>query len=556
MLTLLKADDKNILGNSNFAKNAIFYKDMLCFCEAYRLILENKDNLPEFCFNKGELCLEGICLLMKMYATEFKFETIKLTLDYLKILYFSMAAFAGENDEVDVQTIIAEFDNYREISNKFCDDQKQELEEKQAQVKAKEKDVKQNINKGISMKKNSKVMAISSIVLLVLSVLAIFAPVLIYIKSSANVPAFTFSVIGVILGFVLTIALKIISVKLANHSSDIEFHVNNLKKTLTEEQTELTQIESKYYKIYCEKYEYQMCFSEMISHFGKVLTIDEILAKAKVYKFLSYNVVYDINRLFKSQQRDIDDIILRIENINGSSDYKKEFSDIYFAINQQDWLYYNTEIRLHYLKKFADVCEKEHEWKLEYKDAKINPFDVDVKSLTREKIAFSSSEDVKLVITNLSEFLLTKYFKDFDDLNFRNGYSVDDLKRIKSNYLKHFYNTSIFESDKSMLFDKKENKKLTHGEKLFEIGQRIPTLIGLKLRLIENGTGLGNSDAKTIKTIASAIFNDAIHEKMENLSLSEDDIEYPKFTSDSIEETLDEIIYNVNGEKKVGHKLN
>lgn len=555
MLTLLKADDKNILGNSNFAKNAIFYKDMLCFCEAYRLVLENRDNLPEFCFNKGELCLEGICLLMKMYATEFKFETIKLTLDYLKILYFSMAAFAGEDGEVDVQTIIAEFDNYKEISNKFCEEQKHELEEKQAKVKAKEREVKQNINKGISMKKNSKVLNVLSIVMLVLSVLAIFAPVFTYIKFTANSSAFAFSIVGVVLGFVLTIAFKIISVKLKNHSSDVEFHVTNLKKSLTEEQTELSQFETKYYKIYCEKYEYQMCFSEIISHFGKVLAIDEILARARAYKFLSYNVVYDINRLFKSQQREIDDIILQIENINLSSDYKKEFASIYSAISQQDWLYYNTEIRLHYLKKFADICEREHEWKLEYNNTKINPFDVDVKSLTREKVAYTQSEDMKLVVTNLSELLLTKYFKDFEELNFRNGYSVDDLKRIKSNYLKHFYNTTIFEGERSMLFDKKENKKLAHGEKLFEIGQKIPTLIGLKLRLIENGTGLGNSDAKTIKTIASAIFNDAVHEKMESLILSEDDIEYPKFTSDSIEETLDEIIYNVNGEKKVGYKL-
>lgn len=556
MITLLKSDDKKVLGNSGFTKNAIFYKDMLSFCEAYKQITKNKDNLPNFCFvNSGELCLEGICLLMKMYATEFKFETLKLTLDYLKILYFSMATFADENNEVDVQKIIAEFDAYRDASNKYCDEQKRNLEESQRDVLEKEKSINRGTVKCISMKKWSKTLNIVSIVLLALSLIGTILPILIIAKNTVQSTKFVVSIIGLVLGLGLAITSKIISVKLSNHFADLEFHITSLKKALTEKQQELSVLESKYYKVYCEKYEYQMCFAEIFSQFGKVLSIEEIIEKSKQYKLLSYNVVYDINRLFRSQQGEINDLISEIEAINLSGDYKKSFEKIYASIISQDWLFYNTEIRFHYLKKFADICEKEHDWKLEFNGTKINPFNVDVKKLTREKVAYSQSDDMKLILTTLSEFLMTKYIKDFDDLNFKNGFSVDDLKRVKSNYLKHFYNTSIFEKETSMLYDKKETKKLPMGNKLFEIGQRIPTLIGLKLRLIEEGTGLGNSDAKTIKTIASSIFNDMLHERMENLSLSEDDIEYPKFTSDSIEETEDEIIYNVGGKKKVGYKI-
>ena len=130
MFKLLNSEDKNVLGSSNFAKNACFYKDMLSFCDGFSAILENIENLPKFCFDyNGKLSLEGICLLMKMYATEFKFETIKLSLDYLKILYYTAATFAEEN-VVDESKIIEEFDNYRNASVEYCEKQKDEVNEK------------------------------------------------------------------------------------------------------------------------------------------------------------------------------------------------------------------------------------------------------------------------------------------------------------------------------------------------------------------------------------------------------------------------------------------
>ena len=35
MFNLIKEEDYDVLANSNFAKNAIFYKDMLAFYDAY-----------------------------------------------------------------------------------------------------------------------------------------------------------------------------------------------------------------------------------------------------------------------------------------------------------------------------------------------------------------------------------------------------------------------------------------------------------------------------------------------------------------------------------------
>ena len=535
MFTLLKLEDKNVLKNSNFAKNAVFYKDMLCFYNAYVKILENKDNLPNFCFLKeGEICLEGVCLLMKMYSTEFKFETLKLTLDYLKILYFAIASYA-EEDDVDSEVIIAEFDEYRMASEKFCDEQKENVMTQQRQLKNAEKQVQAKLNKVISLENWSKFLKISTWVLLALSIFGISVPILMISGVIKNSSLLWLSVAGIGCGFVFALVFFLASRKLRDHAGDLSYHCTNAKKELNRKTEEFDQVQAKFYRVYCEKYEYSMCFSELFSKFVNVLTIDEILEKAGEYRLLSYNILYDINRLFKSQQKEIDLIVSELESVSQSSNYKEELAGIYSRIVLQDWMYYNPEIRYHFLKKFTDIAERDHCWKLDINGDKVNPFDVDVKALSREKIAFAESEDMKLIGSTLSEFIKTNYFKNLDDLNFKTGYSTELFKKVKSNYLMHFYNTDVLESIGGVFYESKLNKKLPVQKVPLSKASRIPTLVGMKLKLIEKSTGLGNSDAKVIKTIASSIFEDFIDENYENLHLKEEDIDYPKFNASSFE---------------------
>ena len=542
MFKLLKSEDKNFLGNSNFAKNAIFYKDMLCFFDAYEKIMERKDELPNFCFlENGYVCLEGICLLIKMYATEFKFETIKLTLDYLKILYYSIASFSDDDDTVDHELIVNEFDEYRKASIAFCDDSKKEFESKQNSFNGELKRIKNQEEKCKSLKKGSKMCLIFSVVFFVLSVLGIALPVIVISYKSANSPFFALSIAGVVIGFLIAVWLILLRKKMLSNLSDLEYHVGGLKKNSKSGQDELRQAELKYTKIFCEKYEYEMCFSELFSKYAKILSIDEILKKAKEYKLLSYNIIYDINRLFKSQQKEIDSICFDIENI-------------YDRILKQDWLYYNAEVRLHFLKKFADISEKDFEWKLDFNGQKINPFDVDVRGLSREKIAYASSKDTKLISATLSDFIKTNYFKNLEELNFRNGYSTDELKRIKMNYLTHFYSAEVFDGKPEMFYDKKSPKKLSSQNELQEMGEKIPTLVNVKLKLIENSTGLGNSDARVIKSMSQSFFSEN-QDITENGAISEKDIEYPKFTSEKAEEIEDCIVYSTGKDKKIGYKI-
>ena len=556
MFKLIKTNDKNVLNNSNFAKNAVLYKDMLSFAEAYSKITQNKDKLPNFCFlPEGELCLEGVCLLMKMYATEFKFETMKLTLDYLKILYYTCASFADEDGFVDSEKIISEFDEYRNASLNYSDEKKKELDAKKQLVEQKNKEVDLKQTKVQSLAKWSKINLVLAVVFLAFSIVSITLPIIVVNNYSVSSVEFALSVAGVVVGFLITLALKFSSKKMLNLSQDLSFHVQSLKKNLDSEKTELDDMQAKYYRIYSEKYEYEMCFSHILSKFGNVLEIDEILSKAKEYKLLSYNIVYDINRLFKSQQREIDGLVLDIENVVMSDDSKEDFANLYSEIKNQDWLFYNSEIRFHFIKKFADFSEKTHVWKLEMNGQKIDPFDVNIKDLSREIVAFSASRNEKLISIPLSDFMKTKYFKNLGDLNFSNGYSVDALKRVKSNYLSHFYNPDIVSDEKDLFFDEKKKTTKLSQNSVLENSECIPTLVNLKLKLIESSTGLGNSDAKIIKSISQSIFSDEKNETSDNMTISENDIEYPKFNAESIKETDETIVYKVGKTEKTGYKI-
>lgn len=542
MLKLLKTEDIEVLGKSNFAKNAVFYKDLMAFCEAYRQILLFEDDLPGFCYNEtGDLCLEGLCLFMKMYATELKFETLKLTLDYLKILYFAMASYSNEEGLVDTGRIYDEFHEYRRAGEKFCEEQKESLETKQIHAKEFGIKLKDDTKKIGTLKKRAKICNVFSIILFILSTLNIFLPIIVYINLSLSSPLFAISVACVVVGFGLAIGLKVCSKKSLNYLSDLSFHVQTMKKKFNEESLELAQYQSKYYKIFCEKGEYAFCFSELMSKFNGALDFAEIVKKAKSYKLLSYNIAYDIGRLFKSQQKEIDQIIDDIENISPSSDFKKELSEIYSGITQQDWMYFNAEVRYRFLNKFIEFAEKNYDWKIDFENGRVNPFGVNVKDMVREEIAFVTSKDKKPIIMKLADFTKTKYFKDLDELSFKDGYSVDSLKRVKANYLSKFYNPVYVEE-----FMKSDE---------IECFEKIPTLVNLKLKLIEANNGLGNSDAKVIKDISQVIFVEEKQFEQEDFILKESDIEYPKFTAQSVEEVDDAVVFDFGGTKKIGYKV-
>lgn len=549
MFNLIKEEDYDVLADSNFAKNAIFYKDMIAFCNAFEVLTEKKEELPNFCFlHTKELCLEGLCLLMKMYATEFKFETIKLSLEYMKILYYAVASYSEDRKTVDKEKLINEFSQYREASYSYCKKHKDEVELKEKELAKKEEVHENMLKKSRSKSVTGKLFNALYVIMFVMSFMALIVPATcaMYGKFSKTT-LWIMSISIITVGLLITSLFRVLSKKISNRANDISYEAQVYKKGLDVEFAELKELRDQYNKIMCEKYEYKMFFSEIFAHFGYTLTGDDIVRKSKSYKLLTYNVVHDVKNLFKTQQEEIEEFINEIESISPSSDYQQRFADVYAKALAQDWMYYNAQVRLHFIKKFADVCEKKLFWKLVYNEEEIDPFGIDVRALSRENIVYLKSKDRKFVTSKLIDFMKTSYAKGLKDLEFTGTYNVEVLKNLKSNYLRNFYNYDVV------------NAKLNGieiSDEWLEETERIPTYISMKLRLIENAVGLGNSDARVIRQMAESMFGSEVDEVVERSeTFSSVNIEYPDTDCDSYEDLGDRIVYHVKGKTIVGYKV-
>ena len=308
MFKLLKAEDKLFLDNANFVKNAVFYKDMLYFYDAYDGILKRKEMLPNFCYvKKNELCLEGICLLIKMYATEFKLETIKLSLEYLKILYYAVASYSKDRKTVNKDDIIAEFEEYRKASIDFCNEHKEEVAEQEKIHKEKLEQHKEKIKKSDNKKTTSKVFNALYIIMFVFAFVGLAFPALCAIYKTFSTGVLWGMSIGIlVVGISISYTLRFISKKFARTADDIAYEAQVFKKGIEEDEQKIKSLKDQYNKILCEKYEYKWYFTAIFSHYGTTLPVDEILRRAKMYKLLTYNVVHDVKNLFRSQQEEIE----------------------------------------------------------------------------------------------------------------------------------------------------------------------------------------------------------------------------------------------------------
>ena len=551
MFHLIKEEDYEVLAGSNFAKNAMFYKDMLAFCYAFEEITKDTSKLPNFCFlHTKELCLEGICLLVKMYATEFKLETIKLSLEYLKILYYAIASYSKDKKTVNRQDIIEEFEEYRKASVDFCNEHKEEVANQEQLHKEKLEKHKEMLKKSDGKKSTSKVFNALYIIMFVFSFMSLAFPALCAIYETFTTGVLWGISIGLlVVGISVAYTFRFISKKYARKADDMAYEAQVFKKGIETDEQNIKNLKDQYNKILCEKYEYKWYFTAIFSRYGSTLSTSEILSRANMYKLLTYNVVHDVKNLFRSQQEEIDEIVAEIENLSYSADYQAEFADIYMRITNQDWLYYNQQVRLHFIKKFTDICEKSHVWKLEFNDDEVDPFEVDVRGLSRENVAFLKSNDRKFVTAKLIDFMQTSYVKNLRDLEFTGNYTAESLKTLKSNYLKSFFIHDVMSAE--------SNGTFAISEVDLEEAERIPTYINLKFRLIENAVGLGNSDARVIRQMAEAMFGDEDDGEMElSETFSAIDIEYPDTDCDSCEIQQDQVVYNVNGKKVVGHKIN
>lgn len=558
MVNLISKDDRLKMKNTKFVKNAVFYKDMFAFYDAYDLVMSKpKDALPSFCFYpNGKYCLEGICLLIKNYQSEFEFESLRLTLDYLKTLYYSIAVYSEDEHLPERSVIETEFLSYAQASKELVLSEKEKFKKAKDELVKKKNDFQKTTNKYARKLINSNILNTFSIIFMIFAFVVSSFPLMFYSFGKLTLTvASIVSVSLLVVGFVAHFLMKSHAKKMNEQANELAYVLQQKKLAKNAEIEKFKDIKLKYSKILSEKNEYMNNFSKEISKYSKKLTIDEILKRTAEYKLLSYNLKLDIENLFLSEQKQINETTSKIEKIAVVEDNKQKLVEIYNEILAVDQLYFNNEVRFSFLKKFCAFAEKYHDWVLDLNGEKHNPFDINIRALAHEEITYLKDDESLFVSSTLDKFLNTNFIKSSKVLELKGINNADSLKTVKLEFLSHFFDYSKTKNYDNLFYEKKMvgNAKVT--DEIQMESQKVPVFISMKLKYIECKLNLENSNYAIINKIATDI--DDSSPALEKYS---SEITAPVQSSDTISEFIaedfgDYVRYNVGGNVFVGYKF-
>ena len=560
MAPLIDKDDYKVMKNTKFVKNAVFYKDMFAFYDAYTLILNSeKTKLPNYCFLlNGNYCLEGICLLMSDYASELGFESLKLSLDYLKTIYYTIASFSDDENLPEKSVIEEEFEMYKKASEELAKAEQAKFEEKLSAFNEVKKDFDKTSNQYAKKLVSSRILSgLSVVLLIVFFAVGMFPFAFYYFEKLSFTLACVLGGVSVIIAFTLYFSLKKLSEKLEGDAGGLLYVIQNKKKAKNQALEVLNNFKLKYAKIENERYEYNNSFSKALSKFVEHLSFDEVLKKASEYKLLSYNIKLDVKTLFVNQRREVEEMVSKIENTKRIEDYQTHLLECYKQIKNKDWLYFNNEVRLAFIKNFTESSEKTFNWRLEFAGEKINPFGINIKAMAKEQVTFLSSDDSLFISASIDKLLRNNYIKNLKWLKLKNLNNVDAIKMAKVEFSSHFFDYEKTKMYDNLFYDKKlgDNKKVP--EEITRKTKKIPTLILGILKLQERYVSAENCDYEIISRIMSDVSEKEYDasDKKDMIIIDETTIHYPDFECDSIESFEDYIKYNIGGNNFVGYKF-
>ena len=566
MFSIINKEDSKIMANSRFVKNAVLYKDMLAFFDLYENIMStNKNELPNFVFlPKGGYCLEGICLIAKNYASELGFETLNLSLEYLKTIYYTIASFATENGKVDKKLLIAEFEEYKKASKSASSEISGETKTAYKKFEESKSIFEKETEKYARNLVFAKTFNVLYIFFLVAGFLSAMVPVSFYFMGEIMLLKMgILSGVCLIIGLGLTFLFKNLENKFSIESNDTAYGMQILKKNKDNDFLAYKDVRDKENKILSEKYEYENQFFDELKKFGKTLTVSEILELAREYKLVSYNYKKDIEDLFVSEQQEIDEMLASISALKPNLN-NYDIAVLYEQIKRKDWLYYNNQIRFNFLNKFISRADKTKEWTILTDTKDENPFGINIKKIAKEEIAYLKSEDGLFISSSLDKFLNTKFIKSLKEFEIKNKTSYEDLKNLKVEYMKHFYNYDLVKSYDNLFYDKKIQDGISISEDIIENNKKIPSLIAMKIKLLEDKIGYGNSNSLVIKQISSYIQEEVKDDEIvaAPVEVVEEEVEVSEYnpvyelTATDIEVLDDtQIKYTKNGEAFIGYTL-
>lgn len=507
MAHLINRNDKDVIASGSFVKNAVFYKDMLAFYDAYKKIMEtNVSKLPSFCYKNGNYYLEGICLLFRDYSSELGFESVKLSLNYLKVIYYTIASYSQDGELPEKEIFVNEFNVYKKASSELAVSVNLELKK----AKSDYEELKKEYN--LATKKHTKNLISARLfdgISIVLFIMTILVAMLCYTchfmgKFTFN-QASIWAVIVIAVGFSIFGIFKILAKKCQSKSNGLSYENQTKKKNKDDSELLYNSVFERANKINSEKYEYNSNFFVELKKYVKLLSFSEILDRANDYKMLSYNMKLDLINLFDSQEQEIREIIEVINGVTNPENANRDFEKIYAEIQSKDWLYYNNEVRFEFIKRMADVSEFTYNYTVKSEGKKINPFGISVKALSKEPIVYLKSREDLFIAATLDKFLNTKYIKNSRTLELKGLKSSDALKRVKMEFASHFFDYENTIKFNNLFYATKIQDGVKIPDEIIENNRKVPTYVYMKLKLIESRLKMGNSDASTIKELAKVI---------------------------------------------------
>ena len=505
MFKLINKEDSKVFSSSMFIKNADFFKDEIAFFDAFSKLCEKElRDLPNYCaFQSGKLCLEGVCLFFKTYASEFGFKTIDLSLDYLKTLYYAIAALSSDGVVVEKDVVLNEYLVYKEANEK----QFAAINGKLSKVEQVHHD---NLNKFERSNNKyarsfvaAKVLNIVAIVVVVLSFLAAVIPVAFYYAQRIELKSMLLETIGILLiGLIIKFELNIISKYLSEFAMDCAYTLQTLKKNKDATFVVLNEMKLQNSKILSEHYEYSKGLNADIVKNN--LEFDQVLKLATKKHIMSFNIRADVLKMDNEQQKEVYQILDRLANVSANDVGRLE--NIYGDICEKDYLKYNNLIRFSFLNRFIENATITKNWRLDLAGVQTNPFDIDAKRIADEQIVYVQNEN-EPVVTRLSVFFDTKLAKKKKELQLKNIKNETSYNVAKMEYINRFCNyEKIKKIDSDFFASEEENSKQLSSE-IKNDTRQIPAYVSLRLALIKNRiicNTLGAVEFEKIKNILSS----------------------------------------------------
>lgn len=560
MVELLKEDDRKVLSKDGFMKNAVFYKDLFAFYDAYVRIMEtDKQDLPSYVFHQNKFELSGICLFMKNYASELSFETIHLTLGYLKTLYFVIASYAEDKSVPERKIFEDEFQTFCETAQAMNARSYTEYDLEEKAYKKTKDEFDKKTSKYATRLVWSKLFNILSVSFLVTGFVAGMIPFSLFFLNSLSLKwAIISSVLCVVAGISVSFVFKFYTKKFETISGDSEYEIQQKKKIkdgfLSSSQNTL----SKYSRIAVETYETKHNLCELLNSYKKTESFEKLIQKASMYKLLSFNLRQDIENIIESQTEEEEQILARILKVDKNSNDTKELAQIYSSICEKDWLYYNNEIRFEFIKKFVMVAENSFEWTINIGSKQIDPFGIKIKNIANEKVVFLRNKDDLFVQMPYLSLMKTNLIKSSSLMRVKNIDSAEKFRQTKTEYLTHFFSYQKTKDFDNLFKETKFKDGISVSKDIILSAEQIPLLASIELRVAEKNLGLANPNSPTIIQMHKIIedYEGNIASQTENTNAAQKQNRVIKNIMAVEEDMLDyTVTYTFDDGSFVGYKL-